>query len=213
MKLVNRVKPQQWLRMLSLVGLLSLPGLVMADVHPLQQFINQLKTFSADFVQERPEEHFFRVDRASGTFDLHRPGKMRWDYHRPEEQHILVDGVRLWVHDVDLEQVSVRPVAEIQSDIPLAWLLFDEPVESAYRIISAGNRSGMTWYNLRPRTSTFFQSIEIGLKDGVMHEVWMYQSSDNITKVRFQNIRVNQPIPAGAFEFNLPPNADVVGQM
>lgn len=189
------------------------PGLVMAQTHPLQTMINELKTFSAEFVQERDEDYFFRVERSKGTFDLERPGKMRWDYHEPDEQHIIVDGIRLWVYDLDLQQVSVRPVSDIQADIPLAWLLFNEPIEQSYRIISAGQRAGLVWYNLQPKGSTFFQSIEIGFKDGVMQQVWMYQSADNITKVKFSNIRVNQGISRQAFEFTPPAGTDLVGEM
>jgi outer membrane lipoprotein carrier protein len=196
-----------------LLALLQPITLLWASVHPLQVFIDQLKTYSAEFVQERPEEHFFRVDQSSGTFDLSRPGKMRWDYHKPDEQHIIVDGMHLWVHDVELQQVSVRPVAEIQADIPLGWLLFNEPIEKTYRIIPAGNRDGMVWYNLQPRQATFFQSVEVGLLDGVMAAVWMYQSPENITKVRFRNVRVNESIPARAFEFTPPHGTDLIGQM
>ena len=68
------------------------PGHIAAASHPLQQLVDQLKTFSADFVQEREEEYFFRVERSTGTFDLMRPGLMRWDYQSPDQQHILVDG-------------------------------------------------------------------------------------------------------------------------
>jgi outer membrane lipoprotein carrier protein len=201
--------------MMQIVGFLGLvlPGLVVAQNHPLQQLVDNLKTFSADFVQERDEEYFFRKEVSTGTFDLMRPGLMRWDYQKPEQQQILVDGIRLWVHDVELNQVSVRPIAEIQNDIPLAWLLFEEPIEQAYTIVSAGNRQGLTWYNLRPKGNTFFQSIEIGIQDGVMQQVWMYQSTDNVTKVRFENIVVNQPISPGAFLFTVPQNADLFGEM
>lgn len=199
--------------MLAGFSLAMLPHGLYADVHPLQKMIDGLHTFSADFQQERPEEHFFRVERATGQFALMRPGKMRWDYHAPDQQHIVVDGVRLWVHDVDLDQVSVRPVAEIQHDIPLAWLLFNEPIEQGYRIVEAGNRKGYVWYNLRPRNATFFQSIEIGMQDGVMKEVWMYQSMDNVTKVMFNNIEVNEPIPPHVFQFIPPSKADIFGEM
>lgn len=190
-----------------------LAGLLNAAETSLQTIINNLNTFSADFEQERPEEHFFRVERANGTFDLQRPGKMRWDYHRPDEQQIVIDGSHLWVYDVALEQVSVRPVSDIQGDIPLAWLLFNQPIEQTYRIIPAGERNGLKWVNLQPLNATFFQSVEIGLKDGVLQEVWMYQSSDNVTKVRFKNIRINQPISPRAFEFTPPQGADVVGNL
>ena len=192
---------------------LSSPGLVMAQTHPLQSYINGLQSFSANFVQEREEDHFFRVERAKGTFDLVRPGKMRWDYHEPDEQHIVVDGRHLWVYDLELQQVSVRPVSDIQGDIPLAWLLFDEPIEQSYKIIDVGQRDGLTWYNLQPKDATFFQSIEIGLKDDEMREVWMYQSSDNVTKVKFSQVRINQPISPRAFNFTPPQGTDLVGEM
>lgn len=203
------------LKKLALIGgfMFAAPGLVLANAQPLHNFIEGLKSYSAEFVQEREEEAFFQVERAKGTFDLDRPGKMRWDYHSPEEQHIIVDGSHLWVYDLELDQVSVRPISDIQGDIPLAWLLFDEPVEKAYRIIPAGKRNNMTWYNLQPRSATYFQSIEIGLRDGVMQEVWMYQSADNITKVKFKNIRMNEGISPRAFEFTPPKGADVVGRM
>ena len=192
---------------------MSSPGLVMAQKHPLQSYIDGLQSFSANFVQEREEDHFFRVERAKGTFDLVRPGKMRWDYHEPDEQHIVVDGRHLWVYDIELQQVSVRPVSDIQGDIPLAWLLFDEPIEQSYKIIDVGQRDGLTWYNLQPKDATFFQSIEIGLKGDEMREVWMYQSTDNVTKVKFNQVRINQPISPRAFNFTPPQGTDLVGEM
>lgn len=195
------------------LGLALLPGLVMAQtIHPLQQAIDQLVTFQADFVQEQPEEHFFRVNRAFGEFYLARPGMMRWNYTRPDPQQILVDGRHLWVYEPELAQVTVQRVSEIQGDIPLAWLLFEEPIEQTYRIIDAGQRDGLTWYNLRPRRATFFQSIEVGLKDQQIHAVWMYQGATEVTKVTFSNIQQNQPIAHQHFELQLDGDVDYFGE-
>lgn len=182
-----------------------------AKAKELQDFLDQLKTFSADFVQTKEEEEFFRVDTSKGTFDLARPGLMRWDYNTPDEQHIIVDGERVWVHDVPLKQASAYSLQDIGQEIPLAWLLFDTPIAETYKIIPAGGRAGMVWYNLQPKARTFFQSIEIGVRKGVMQEVWLYQDRDNITKVKFENIQINQPIPTRAFEFYVPQGVDLIG--
>lgn len=195
------------------LALALLPGLVMAQtIHPLQQAIDQLVTFQADFVQEQPEDHFFRVNRAFGEFYLARPGMMRWNYTRPDPQQILVDGRHLWVYEPELAQVTVQRVSEIQGDIPLAWLLFEEPIEQTYQIVKAGTRDGLTWFNLRPKSATFFQSIEVGLKDQQIHAVWMYQGATEVTKVTFSNIQQNQPIAYQHFELQLDGDVDYFGE-
>lgn len=178
----------------------------------LQTYVNQLKTFTANFEQIQPDEARFQLNEANGYFKLERPGKLEWVYKEPDSQRIVVDGVNLWVQDDDLEQVTVRPIDDIKADIPLSWLLYDERIESRFDIIKSGNGNGMQWFNLTPKQATYFQSIEIGLQNGQMKEVWMYQSADNITKVRFKDIQENQPIAAAEFMLSVPPNYDLVGQ-
>lgn len=177
----------------------------------LQDYVNQLQTFKADFVQTQPDEAVFALNTSTGHFELNRPGQLVWEYFQPEEQKIVVDGPNLWVHDLDLDQVTVRPIDDVKAELPLSWLLYREPIQSKFMIIESGDKNGMHWFNLTPKQATYFQSIEVGMKDGEMVEVWMYQSSDNITKVRFTNIQSNLVIPYKTFQFQVPEGADLVG--
>jgi len=200
------------LKTISAVGLgLLISTQAMAET-ALQTYVNQLKTFTAEFEQVQPDESRFAMNEARGYFKLQRPGQLVWVYQKPEYQKIVVDGINLWVQDDDLEQITVRPINDIKADIPLSWLLYDEPIESRFDIIESGNGNGMKWFNLTPKQATYFQSIEIGLKDGKMKEVWMYQSADNITKVKFVDIKENQPISPSEFLVTIPVNFDLVGQ-
>ena len=177
----------------------------------LQDYVNQLQTFKADFVQTQPDEAVFALNTSTGHFELNRPGQLVWEYFQPEEQKIVVDGPNLWVHDMDLDQVTVRPIDDVKAELPLSWLLYREPIQSKFMIIESGDKNGLHWFNLTPKQATYFQSIEVGMKDGEMVEVWMYQSSDNITKVRFTNIQSNLVIPYKTFQFQVPEGADLVG--
>ncbi len=178
----------------------------------LQSFVNSLKTFSADFEQTQPEEEFFQTNEAFGSFKLQRPGQMLWVYYKPDPQDIMVDGANIWVFDRDLDQVTVRDILSVKRDFPLSWLLFDEPIEKRYRIIYSHHVTGMSWFNLRPREATFFESLDIGMKDGVMVEVHMYQSPTNVTKVKFKNIVINEKMSDASFRFNVPAGVDLIGQ-
>ena len=39
---------------------------------------------------------------------LERPGRFRWQTKEPMEQLVVADGQKMWVYDVDLEQVTVK---------------------------------------------------------------------------------------------------------
>jgi len=177
----------------------------------LQNYVNQLQTFKADFVQTQPDEQLFSLNTSIGHFELNRPGQLVWEYFKPEEQKIVVDGPNLWVYDMDLDQVTVRPINDVKAELPLSWLLYKEPIQDKFKIIETGDKNSVQWFNLTPKQATYFQSIEVGMKEGEMHEVWMYQSADNITKVRFSNIQSNLVIPYKNFDFQVPEGADLVG--
>ena len=136
---------------------------------------------------------------------------MTWEYFKPEEQKIVVDGPNLWVYDMDLDQVTVRPIEDLKAELPLSWLLYQEPIEQKFKIIESPNKSGTKWFNLTPKQATYFQSIEVGMKNGEMTDVWVYQGPENITKVKFDNIESNQVIPYQNFQFQVPEGADLVG--
>ena len=180
--------------------------------HVLQTYVNSLKTFSANFEQTQPDETMFSVNASFGHFELNRPGQLVWKYTKPTPQKIVVDGLNLWVFDEDLDQVTVRPIEDIKEDLPLSWLLYSEKIESKFVIIDAGKRAGLNWYNLTPKKATYFQSIEVGMKNGEMTEVWMYQGSERVTKIRFNSIQSNQVIPLNNFRFQLPEGVDLVGE-
>src|SRR5271154_7187838 len=62
------------------------------------------------------------VERASGTLAFERPGKFRWTYEKPNVQVLVGDGARLWIHDPDLNQVTVKHTGTAISSTPAALL-------------------------------------------------------------------------------------------
>jgi outer membrane lipoprotein carrier protein len=180
--------------------------------HPLQNYVNQLKTFEASFTQVIPEGDGFSYNTSSGKFSLQRPGNLFWQYQKPEGQTIIVERGKLWVYDSDLEQLTVRNVSEVERDIPLNWLLFEEPIEKRFTIRKVGQRGTQVFYSLEPKFVTYFQSVEVVLDNNQMTEVHMYESMDTVTKVRFSDIRENRPLSQKLFEIDVPEGTDVIGE-
>lgn len=182
-----------------------------ADIADLNAFVGGLKTYQATFEQTQPDETLYEMNRASGYFVMQRPGKLRWVYERPEKQQIIADGRNVWIFDEELDQASVHSMKSVEADFPMSWLVYDEPLSQRFTIIPGRVENGVSWFNLVPKASTFFQSLEVAIAKGEMVQIWMYQNSDNVTKVAFNKIEKNQPVSQQAFDFSPPKGVDLIG--
>lgn len=183
-----------------------------SKIETLHHFLNNLHSFRANFVQTQPDEQLFELNKSTGYVVLQRPGKLMWVYQSPEHQEIISDSLNLWVYEPDIDQVTVRPLTSVQTDFPLRWLLFNESIESNFNILPESIKKGVSWYNLTPKDSTYFQSLEVAIKDDQLVQLWMYQSMDNVTKVVFTDGQQNQTIADNQFDFKPPAGVDVIGQ-
>src|SRR3984893_17461323 len=79
-------------------------------------------TLQATFL-ERYEENGSVLRTESGTAYFRRPGKMRWEYERPEQDLFLVDGKTAWFY-VPADHTVTRVPAKQSEDLrtPLALL-------------------------------------------------------------------------------------------
>lgn len=200
---------------LTLFMVLAQPQIVQAErakLSTLTDFVNSFSSFRANFQQSQPDESMFTMNRATGYVVIERPGKLFWVYQSPEHQEIIADGVDLWIYDADIDQATVRTLASVQTDFPMSWLLYNEPVEKNFDVIVGQKKNGVSWFNLEPKDATFFQSLEVAIGDGKLQQIWMYQGADNVTKVAFEDIEMNADIPASKFQFIPPKGVDVIGQ-
>ncbi|MGY0398775.1 MAG: outer membrane lipoprotein chaperone LolA [Ostreibacterium sp.] len=90
----------------------------------ITDFFNQLKTFSADFAQTVKQDGHV-IQRSVGKVWLKKPLKFQWDYHSPDKMQLLSDGKLFYHYDVDLAQVTVKPVKEV-AESALIMLLNDK---------------------------------------------------------------------------------------
>src|ERR1700732_3536579 len=80
------------------------------------------KTLQATFL-ERYAENGSVLRTEAGTAYFRRPGKMRWEYERPEKDLFLVDGKTAWFY-VPADHTVTRVPAKESADLrtPLALL-------------------------------------------------------------------------------------------
>jgi outer membrane lipoprotein carrier protein len=182
-----------------------------ADEDLLEDFFVKVRTLQADFHQVVLDEDLVPLQETSGRMWLARPGRFRWSYGQPVEQEVLADGLRLWVYDVGLEQVIVRNQSKTLGNTPAALLAGEDKPGDSYLIEYLGEQGEISWVTLFPKDSAApFSQIQLGFENGGLRLVQMLDQLDQITRLQFDNVIVNDQLPKDIFRLDLPAGVDVI---
>lgn len=172
----------------------------------LERYYDEVETLEGHFEQFTLDEDGQVVDESDGTFVIARPDRFRWHYNAPFNQVIVADGEQLWVHDVDLDQVTVRPQKPALGSAP-AQLLAGEygDLEEAFRIEPEDG-----FLRLTPREpDQAFEEARLGLRDGRPTAIEVDDALGQTTRVELSDLRVNEPVDDDRFHFEVPDGVDV----
>src|SRR5271167_820725 len=106
-----------------------------SDVHAIAEKVDQrynhMQTLEAQFVETYSGAGMTRKE--SGTLELKKPGRMRWDYHEPRPKMFLTDGSTAWFYVPGERQVRRTPVKQIEDlRSPLRYLLGKTKLEKEF---------------------------------------------------------------------------------
>ena len=121
-------------------------------VDKLKNFIADTQSAQADFTQEVLDKNGKRLQYASGTMQFERPGKFRWVYLKPYEQLIVGDGQKFWLHDVELNQVTVKKMDAALGSSPVALLSGSNEIERGFTLKDDGRQDGLEWLQAQPKS-------------------------------------------------------------
>jgi chaperone LolA len=202
------------MRLLFLLFALALTGAAHAGgVERLKAFIAGAKTAEADFTQTVADKSGRVTQEASGKMAFARPGKFRWDYAAPYEQVIVSDGVKLWLYDADLDQVTVKSLGDVIAGTPAALLAGDNAIEKYFSLKNAGEGGGLEWLEATPKNrDTTFERIRMGFKGDVLVQMELFDFFGQRTTLRLSRFARNPAIAPSRFKFTPPKGADVIGE-
>ncbi len=199
-------------------GLILLAGVFQSAlgddvIQDLRALVERTKSLEAEFDQAVEGEHKKQILRSSGRLVLQRPGRFRWDYEKPYPQQIVADGERIWIYDTELEQVTVRPLAEALGSAPSLLLSggIDLDASFSYRALKRSGDAG--WVELTPKEAdSNFEKIRLGFVAGKLESMELEDSFGQITRFLFSAVKVDPEVNPRMFQFVPPPGVDVIGQ-
>lgn len=202
------------MKKLALVLLFALSGSVFCQTseESLQIKLNAIRTMTADFNQVVKAKNR-QVSSSSGTMALERPGRFRWQTNDPMEQLIIADGQKMWVYDVDLEQVTVKKQSKGLGGTAALFLSgYDDNITNDFSV-SQKTSGKVTTFDLKSKSSKEnFQRIKMTFTKDLLTGLELYDQLGQITYVKLSGIKPNPKLAAKLFQFKPPKGVDIVQQ-
>lgn len=200
------------MRILLIIWLITSSVLLNAENSPrgrLEHILTNLKTMQANFKQRVSSKRRL-LSSSRGTMALSRPGKFRWETTAPMPQIIIADGQKLWIYDVDLEQVTIKKQQKSISGTTAALFLSDGAIIEGYKVSTKKIAKKEIFY-LKPQNSEHQEIVMTFLAEKLTN-LDFSDKLGQITKIKFSNAKINKPLATKLFIFLMPKDVDVIEQ-
>jgi|GEM_PF-3407211 len=193
----------------------------------LSNFFEHLQTFSGRFEQLVKQDGQI-VQCSSGKVKLKKPLKFSWLYEKPDALQLISDGQRFFYYDVDLAQVTVKPIAEV-AGFALMQLISNQADIDKLFVIKSLERSTLSvlfpayadawkqqanrFYILSPKKSENdgqIKTIVVGLSAHDQLRLFYVRDVLGENVFSFSFIEQNQTIDDSTFIFKAPEGVDVL---
>lgn len=181
-----------------------------SDADQLWARLQAINSMSAEFTQTVRGADDVLVQESQGLIVVRKPGFMRWTAQIPYQEEVVIDGQRIWFHDQDLEQVTVRDFHEDLRQLPAMIFTSDQKTLAAAFDVT---RQDSEWFELVPHDKNhYIRKLSLRWNNEVPAELVIEDNLANRTHLRFASVLLNSITNNDLFVFVVPEGADVLDQ-
>jgi outer membrane lipoprotein carrier protein len=177
--------------------------------HLVDRRYDTLHSLKAEFTESYQGLGIERSE--GGTLLLEKPGRMRWNYSSPAGKLFLLDGKYAWFYtpgDPQAQRVPAKELDDLRS--PLRFLLGHTDLEkelTGLRLSSPAGQNGIAVLIGQPKGQEKRVSrlcLNVAKDTGAIVGIEIDEADGAITRFTFMDQRLDEPIPAGTFQFTPP---------
>ena len=181
----------------------------------LKSFTAGLKGLDGQFTQQVHDGNGKLKETSSGRVALSAPRLFRWEYTKPYPQLIVADGSKVWIHDPDLQQVTVREQGAEEQNTPLSALIDPGKLDQQFNVKEAGTADGLQWLALTPKNGgeASFESARLGFGKEGLARMEVKDAVGQRTTLSFSGWKRNPAFASGTFKYAPGKGVDVIGDL
>jgi outer membrane lipoprotein carrier protein len=183
----------------------------------MQAFYEKIQDLKADFKQEISSPTTGRTKTTYGVVKLKKPGKMRWDYAKPEKKHFISDGTVLWVYEPEDQQAFKQELKSQNLSAAVTFLTGKGKLadEFTFELLADGavGQKGDYAVKLTPKVpSAQFKTITLVVDPKAFQvKLSVVATPDGgQSKVWFTGIDLNKKLDEKVFKFTPPAGVRVI---
>jgi outer membrane lipoprotein carrier protein len=183
----------------------------------MQRRYDQAKDFRARFSQNYTRAAMGRSTLSTGELSFKKPGRMRWDYDKPEPRMFLSTGQVLWMYEPTEKQAFKQDLKSSQLPAALAFLMgkgkiLDEFEVSFSKDSNYGRPSDYRLALSPKQPQSTYKSIlfVVDPKEFLVKESVLVDSQGNSNHFTFDKLEVNTKVADALFKWSPPSGVRVV---
>ncbi|MBL4794611.1 MAG: outer membrane lipoprotein chaperone LolA [Pseudomonadales bacterium] len=203
----------------TVIALISQPAFsAQTAVQQLNNLMSSIKSMDASFSQLVTDPRGGVMQEVKGQLTIQRPYQFRWVTGEPFLQDVISNGSLLWVHDLDLEQVTVQKLDRRVGNTP-ALLLSGDPdqIAKSFDVVSESlptsgvDKKKVIRFRLKPKSEdSLFESLTVTFLGDDLYEMHLQDSLGQRTTIEFKDVKKNIAIDPSVFEFTPPKGVDII---
>jgi outer membrane lipoprotein carrier protein len=192
----------------------------------MQKRYDQAKSLRARFSQNYTRAVMGRATLSTGTLTFKKPGRMRWDYEKPEPRMFLSNGQVLWLYEPEEKQAFKQDLKSSQLPAALAFLMGKGKLTDEFEVSFAQDqqdaadakakrpgRPGDFRLQLSPKQpQSTYKSIlfVVDPKEFLVRESVLVDAQGNANHFIFDGVEVNTKVADSLFKWHPPAGVRVV---
>ncbi len=163
------------------------------DVEEIRSYLKDLNNITADFVQRDSYGN-----KQYGKLYMSRPGKMRWDYQTPQELTVIINGLKVYYYDKQLDQAS-----QYVGDKGLVNLIADEDIFNSTEVSFVGINAHEKLLEANFKSNKTSDEFSFIFATNPLHLLGCAvkkKSGDNLW-IKFKNLAVHNEVDPSIFKF------------
>jgi outer membrane lipoprotein carrier protein len=188
-----------------------------AVVDGVQRRYDGATDFRARFGQTVTNAAFGRKTSSSGQVLFKKPGRMRWNYEKPEQKMYVADGATLWLYEPEDKQAFKQDLRGSQLPAALAFLTGQGKLSSEFDVAFAkdspyGTPSDYV-LSLSPKQPQAQVKGIVFVVDPAtfnVRESVITDAQGNTNDLLFSDIKVNTGVPDATFRWTPPAGVRVI---
>jgi len=205
---------------MSLILLLALQIPLDQTIRALETRYNRLETLKSNFTQIYREDERAAPREESGVVYLKKPGRMRWEYTRPEVKLFVSDGKNVYFYVPADRQVTRMPAAE-SDDVrtPLRFLLGKLNLKRSFRQVEMARDMapldpGNPVLHLLPKSrDERFREMYLEVDQQYrIRRLVIFETNGTKSEFHFFGEESNPRLDQALFRFTVPPGVEVIDE-